>query len=409
MNQRISRRFLIKGIIATCLLAVSKVGLASMTMLVAIRIWPASMYTRITLESNLPLQYKQFALSNPDRIVLDITDLYLNPLLSEINTKILPNDPYIKQIRVAQFSEEIVRIVIELKQAIKPNMFNLDPFANFKYRFVVDLYPENEHNLQDKDEVGLLALLEHFNEGSLEQQISKESSKQEQKKTQIVVVIDPGHGGEDPGAIGFNQLKEKDVVLSISKRLKKLFAQDKTIRIVMTRDEDIFIPLNVRVAKARSLKADLFVSIHADAFTKPSARGSSVFILSKKGASSIAVKYLEQTQNESDQIGGISMSGDHYFDHTLLDLVQTSTMTNSRILAAQVLTQLKQINRLHKELVEQARFVVLKSPDVPSILVETAFISNPEEAKKLKGAKFQQQVAQALYIGIKRYLKYRKV
>lgn len=400
-----SRRLFIKGILATCLLAVSRVGYSAMTMLVAIRIWPASTYTRITFESNLPLQYEQFSLRDPERLVIDIGDLYLNPLLSDINSKVLPNDPYISRIRVAQHAPDVVRIVVELKQSVRPNIFNLQPFADYKYRFVTDLYPFDENKIQNKDEAALVALLEKFNAGNLNEHAVTKTKKREQ----IIVVIDPGHGGEDPGAIGHNKLKEKQVVLAIGKRLRTLLQKEKNIRVVMTREEDVFIPLRVRVAKARSLQADLFVSIHADAFTKKTAHGSSVFMLSKKGASSIAAKYLEQTQNESDQIGGISISNDHYLNHTLLDLVQTSTMSNSRVLAMQVLSQLQKINQLHKTTVEHARFVVLKSPDVPSILVETAFISNPAEAKKLASSKFQQQMAQAICNGIKHYLQFRKI
>ena len=216
-------------------------------------------------------------------------------------------------------------------------------------------------------------------------------------------MIDPGHGGEDPGAMGKYKTREKDVVLQIARRLRALIDKDAKMKAYMTRNEDVFIPLKVRVAKARKMQADLFVSIHADAFTNRSARGSSVFALSKTGATSNTARYLAQTQNEADLIGGVSRSGDRYVDHAMLDLVQTATINDSLKFGSEVLKLLGGVNKLHKNKVDQAGFAVLKAPEIPSILVETAFISNIEEERKLKTAKFQQQVAESIFKGIKAY------
>jgi N-acetylmuramoyl-L-alanine amidase len=220
-------------------------------------------------------------------------------------------------------------------------------------------------------------------------------------------MIDPGHGGEDPGAVGPSGLREKDVVLKVARLLKQTINAQAGMRAVLTRDEDIFIPLGVRVAKARQVKADLFISIHADAFTTPSASGSSVFALSSSGASSAAGKFLAQTQNESDAIGGVITKGsDPYLNKTLVDLTITATINDGLKLGKQVLSSIAKLNRLHNQqgTVEQAGFAVLKAPDIPSILVETAFISNPAEESKLRDPAFQKKMALAIFEGINRYI-----
>lgn len=398
-----SRRLLIKGIAAVCLLSVCRVGLSAQAQMVAVRVWPSSTYTRITLESNIPLAYRQFALPSPDRIVVDIDNVQLNSVLSNITSLVQRDDPYIKQLRVGQFDKKTVRLVIELKQGVNPNLFTLKPIAEFKHRLVVDLYPSRPSQYDDDP---LLALLEEFNKGDIEQ-VDKAIQPPRQNQA-LVVVLDPGHGGEDPGAIGYNKTKEKDVVLQIARRLRDLIKKEPNMKVYMTRNEDVFLPLKVRVAKARTLHADLFISIHADAFTRRDAKGSSVFALSTRGASSSAASYLAQTQNESDEIGGVSRSGDRYLDHTILDLVQTTTVGNSLILGDAILQQMKRVNPLHKKQVEQAGFAVLKAPDVPSVLIETAFISNPAEERRLKTASFQNQLAKAVLDGIKNYIKLRK-
>ena len=400
-----TRRLLVKGIAAVCLLSATRVGFAAPAQMVAVRVWPSSTYTRVTLESNMALTYKQYMLTNPKRLVIDIDDLNLNATFRNISTLVKTDDPYIKLIRVGQFDAKTVRLVIELKQDIKPNLFTLKPISEFKNRLVIDLYPA-QNNTGDDDP--LLALLNEFNKGQLDDNEPPVTTTIQKDKNKIIVVLDPGHGGEDPGAIGYYKTREKDVVLQIARRLRDLLKKEKNIAVHMTRNEDVFLPLIVRVEKARALRADLFISIHADAFIKRSVRGSSVFALSTKGASSSAANYLAQTQNEADEIGGVSRSGDHYLDHTILDLVQTITKSNSLILGNAILSKMKNVSTLHNSRVEKAGFAVLKAPDVPSVLVETAFISNLNEEKKLKTATFQNQMAKAIFEGIKEYIKLRK-
>lgn len=398
-----TKRLLIKGIAAACLLSVSRVGFAATAQIVAVRVWPSSTYTRITLESNVPLSYKQFSLTNPDRLVIDIENLNLNSTFRNITSLVQPQDPYIKKLRVGQFDQKTVRLVVELAQKSDPNLFTLKPIAEFKNRLVIDLYP----TAQNADDP-LFALLQEFNKGELDEDDPVIVQPPKKVNDKVVIVLDPGHGGEDPGAIGYYKTKEKDVVLQIARRLRDLIKKEQNMTVYMTRNEDIFLPLRVRVEKARSLHADLFISIHADAFSQRSAKGSSVYALSTKGASSSAASYLAQTQNEADEIGGVSRSGDRYLDHTILDLVQTTTTGNSLILGREILAKMKNVNTLHKKQVETAGFAVLKAPDVPSVLVETAFISNLNEEKKLKTASFQNQIAKAMFDGIKNYIKLRK-
>lgn len=402
-----TKRFLIKGIIATCLLSVTRVGFAAaMAQVVAVRVWPSSTYTRITLESNVKLNYKSAQLYNPDRMVIDIDNLNLNPILKTVSTKVLSRDPFIKSIRALQLDPKTVRIMIELKQGIDPNTFTLPPIAEFKHRLVVDLYPSKPATANDDP---LLALLEEYQKGDLnKKQAQIKSPTNKNKNSPIIVMLDPGHGGEDPGAIGYKRTREKDIVLQIARRTYSLLKKEHNIKVYMTRNEDVFIPLKVRVAKARSLHADLFISIHADAFASRSVRGSSVFALSTRGASSSAASYLAQTQNDADQIGGVSRSGDKYLDNTILDLVQKTTLSNGVLLGSAILNRMKNVNKLHKPSIEKAGFAVLKAPDIPSVLVETAFISNIAEEQKLKTAAFQNQVSKAIVDGIKDYLKRRK-
>ncbi|PHM72143.1 N-acetylmuramoyl-L-alanine amidase AmiC [Xenorhabdus kozodoii] len=399
-----SRRRLLKGAAAVWLLSVSPIGYAATSKVIAVRIWPASSYTRVALESNIPLKYRQFSLSNPDRIVIDLQGIQLNSILSGMGAQVQRRDPYLKLVRAGQFNPKTVRLVFEIKQPVAPRIFTLPPVAKFKHRLVLDLYPKKAANVADDP---LLALLEEYNSGNLEQHLPAQTPKSGKagKDRPIVIMLDPGHGGEDSGAIGKHKTREKDVVLQIARRLQALIKREPGMKVYMTRNEDVFIPLTVRVAKARKMRADLFVSIHADAFTNRSARGSSVFALSTKGATSNTARFLAQTQNEADLIGGVSKSGDKYLDHTMLDLIQTATINDSLKFGGEVLKRLGKINKLHKNSVDQAGFAVLKAPDIPSILVETAFISNLEEERKLKTAKFQQQVAESIFAGIKAYFK----
>ncbi|NHB97806.1 N-acetylmuramoyl-L-alanine amidase AmiC [Photorhabdus stackebrandtii] len=398
----LSRRRLLQGAAAMWLLSVSQVGYAASSKIIAVRIWPASSYTRVTLESNIPLKYRQFTLKNPNRIVVDLEDVQLNHTLKGMGEQVQSRDPYLKLVRTGQFDPKTVRLVFEVKQSVSPHMFTLKPVAEFKHRLVLDIYPAAGAN---KDDDPLLALLEEYNKGNLAEDLPAEIPKSGKagKDRPIVIMLDPGHGGEDPGAIGKYKTREKDVVLQIARRLRTIIQREPGMKVYMTRNEDVFIPLKVRVAKARKMRADLFVSIHADAFSNRAARGSSVFALSTKGATSNTARFLAQTQNEADQIGGVSKSGDKYLDHAMFDLLQTATINDSLKFGSEVLKRMGKVNKLHKNRVDQAGFAVLKAPDIPSILVETAFISNLEEERKLKTARFQQQVAESIFAGIKAY------
>ena len=406
-SQLVSRRRLLQGAGAMWLLSVSQVGLAAVSQVVAVRVWPASSYTRVTVESSQAIKYRQFALSNPERVVVDLEGVNLNSVLKGVAAQIRSDDPYIKSARVGQFDPQTVRMVFELKQGVKPQLFTLAPVANFKSRLVMDLYPSHVTPSINDEEDPLLALLEEYNQGDLNTPPSPAQSGPKPGKAgrdrPIVIMLDPGHGGEDPGAIGKYKTREKDVVLQIARRLRALIQKEGNMKAYMTRNEDIFIPLQVRVAKAQKQRADLFVSIHADAFTSRQPHGSSVFALSTKGATSTAAKYLAQTQNASDLIGGVSKSGDRYVDHTMFDMVQSLTVADSLKFGKAVLQKLGQVNHLHKGSVEQAGFAVLKAPDIPSILVETAFISNVDEERRLKTATFQQEMAESILAGIKAY------
>ncbi|POZ62507.1 N-acetylmuramoyl-L-alanine amidase [Chromobacterium alticapitis] len=393
-----SRRALLGVAAATFLLAVSRPGRAADSQIVALRIWPSSTYTRITLESAAAIQYKQFTLANPNRMVIDLQGVQLNGVLKDISSQIAKADPFIASARAGQFDPDTVRLVLDLKTEVKPQVFTLAPIAEYKNRLVVDLYPNGQ---QDDP---LLALLQDYSKGKMEQPPARVKPKAKDADRPIVVMLDPGHGGEDPGAIGLQGNREKDVVLKIGHQLKQLIDAEPNMHAYMTRSDDVFIPLGVRVAKARKLNADLFVSIHADAAPNRAARGSSVFALSEKGATSAFAKALAQTENNSDLVGGVKIaSKDKYLAHTLLDLTQTATINDSLKLGKTVLGQLGGLNKLHKNAVEQAGFAVLKAPDIPSILVETAFISNPDEEQRLITAEFQQQMANAIFSGVKSY------
>ncbi|MGP1930207.1 MAG: N-acetylmuramoyl-L-alanine amidase [Arsenophonus sp. ET-YP4-MAG3] len=398
-----SQRCFLQGIVVIILLIITPLGLASSLNIIAIRILPASNYTRITLESNIILKYRQFALSSPNRIIVDLRNLKLNAILKNIDNKISSRDPYLKSIRIGQFDQKTVRLVFEVKIHINLQIFNIAPITNFKHRLVIDFYPTSNFYSNDNQ---LLTLLKDYNKSKFDNVFQSKNKKLYKKKiNKLIIMIDAGHGGEDPGAIGKYKTLEKDIVLQIARRLKILINREPKMKVYMTRNEDIFIPLKVRVAKARKMQANLFVSIHADAFVNRKMKGSSIFALSTKGATSNTARYLAQTQNEVDLIGGVSKSGDKYLDHTIFDLVQTITINDSLKFGRKVLKRIASVNKLHKNIVDQAGFTVLKAPDIPSILIETAFISNIEEEKKLKTAKFQQQIAESIFRGIKDFLK----
>ena len=379
------------------------------------RVWPAREYTRVTIESLKPISNDQMILKNPDRLVIDLHDIELNDVLKNLSTKILSSDPNIKQIRVAKFNSQVSRVVIELRAESKINIFSLKPAGSYKHRLVIDVYPRvDEINalIQDKEKKDVSPTQKEIivlppPETKKEKIIQEAPSLQVQKSTtkKIVIAIDAGHGGEDSGARGASGSLEKNITLSIARKLKKEIDNDEQLRAVLTRDDDYFVPLRGRVIKARKLKADIFVSIHADAFTNPDAKGSSVFALSESGATSASARYLANKENESDLIGGVSLDDkDPMLAKTLLDLSQSATINDSVKLGNFVLDQLRDINDLHKSNVEQAGFAVLKSPDIPSILIETAFISNPKEEQALNNDEHQEILAKNILIGIKKYL-----
>jgi N-acetylmuramoyl-L-alanine amidase len=379
------------------------------------RVWPAREYTRVTIESLKPISNDQMILKNPDRLVIDLHDIELNDVLKNLSTKILSSDPNIKQIRVAKFNSQVSRVVIELRAESKINIFSLKPAGSYKHRLVIDVYPRvDEINalIQDKEKKDVSPTQKEIivlppPETKKEKIIQEAPSSQVQKSTtkKIVIAIDAGHGGEDSGARGASGSLEKNITLSIARKLKKEIDNDEQLRAVLTRDDDYFVPLRGRVIKARKLKADIFVSIHADAFTNPDAKGSSVFALSESGATSASARYLANKENESDLIGGVSLDDkDPMLAKTLLDLSQSATINDSVKLGNFVLDQLGDINDLHKSNVEQAGFAVLKSPDIPSILIETAFISNPKEEQALNNDEHQEILAKNILIGIKKYL-----
>ena len=384
------------------------------------RIWPALEYTRLTLESKEPIAHNFFIIKNPERLVLDLENVDLNTVLENISAKISPSDPYIMQARVGRFKPGVVRLVLDLKAEVKPQIFVLKPVAEYGHRLVLDIYPvqpvdpllalllKQENKLGSQNDNAAPAPDEPAAQTKNEEPRSAED-KQEKKPRQdvarlITIAIDPGHGGEDPGARGRDGTREKYVTLAIARKVKARVDEEPNMRGVLIRDSDYFIELQERVRKAQKIKADLFISIHADAYIKPHARGSSVFALSERGATSAAARWLANKENESDLIGGVNLDvRDPYLKQTLLDLAQTATINDSVKLGQAVLSELGNVNLLHRHSVEQAGFAVLKAPDIPSILVETAFISNPEEEKRLKEESYQNKIADAIVDGIKRY------
>ncbi len=409
----------------------------------AARVWPAQDYTRITLESDKPISFNMFTLSNPDRVVIDLNDVELHGVLEGITGKIGNDDPYIRSVRVAKYKPNVVRLVLDLKVAAKPQLFSLNPVAQYGHRLVLDVYPAvpadplmvlaNEAekklgpdtNAAPPQAASAAAAASAPASAGNEHASVKPADKVPTDKVAaapkpdapapankarkggartLIIVIDAGHGGEDPGAHGRHGTLEKNVTLAIARKLKKLVDETDNMHAVLTRDGDYFIELGNRVVKARNARADLFVSIHADSFVQSRASGSSVFALSEHGATSAAAKWLAKHENEADLIGGVNIKvKDPYLAKTLIDLSQTAQISDSLKLGGHVLRELRGVNTLHHHHVEQAGFAVLKAPDIPSILVETAFISNPKEELKLKDEAYQEKLARAILAGIKRY------
>jgi len=398
--------------------------------ILSVRVWPAADYTRVTLEHDAPggapLKFTQFSVKNPERLVVDIEGIEFNSVLESLSNKVAADDPYIKLLRAGRFKPGVVRLVMELKTEVQPQVFSLKPVGEYGSRLVLDVYPLNPPDpllsLLDKKEPAAPETVADAGRKEAAQEPATQPKPQVQAQAEtkpaepvkrntkpvvdrlVTITLDPGHGGEDPGAVGKGGSHEKDVVLSIAKRLKAKLDAEPNMRAVLTRDSDFFVPLHMRVQKARRVQADLFVSIHADAWISPDAKGSSVFVLSERGASSSQARWLAQKENEADLIGGVNIGvKDPFLARTLLDLSQTATINDSMKLGKAVLGELGGINALHRGAVEQAGFAVLKAPDIPSILVETAFISNPEEEKRLNDEAYQERMADAVLKGIRQY------
>jgi N-acetylmuramoyl-L-alanine amidase len=510
------RRVLKQALGGTLVMLLGPHELAWGAQLLAVRVWPASDYTRVTLESDTPLNATFFAVGNPHRLVIDIEGLELSARLRELVSKVRSDDPYIAGVRVGQNRPKVARLVIDLKQTVKPQVFGLPPVAAYQHRLVFDLYPTQAadpklalqappaaatpsgsaatasapgvasssaaapanvasssaslpasggspgaymsaptppgskpavpHVAQPtlpgssssdqaaeamNDALGdfIGGLKRPGGAGPADKALAKGAPKPSDKSAAdkladkgeerepvptgsskagaqrlVIVALDAGHGGEDPGAIGPSGLYEKDVVLSVAHKLRTLINSQSGMRAMLTRESDYFVPLHERVVKARRVQADLFVSIHADAFMNPLARGASVFALSETGASSAAARWMAKKENASDLVGGVNIKAkDASVMKALLDMSTTAQIKDSIKLGNAVLGNLGKVGRLHRGKVEQAGFAVLKAPDIPSILVETGFISNPEEESKLQDEDYQHKLANALLAGIQRY------
>ncbi len=455
------RRHFVHG--GTLVLLLGTQELARGATILAVRVWPAPDYSRVTIESDTPLSFTQNFVPNPPRLAVDVRGIDLNPALKELVAKVVASDPTIKGIRVGQFGPGIVRLVLDLKQPVTPQVFNLNPVAAYQHRLVFDLYPTQvadpletliAERMQDAtspapktasvaDPLGELiaqkadkttpgagsARAGDNNADITSRKIAgsalperadgqkglKDSDgpymsvpRPEATDRLIIIALDPGHGGEDPGAIGPGGTREKDVVLRLAHRLRERInastVNGNPMRVFMTRDSDFFVPLGVRVDKARRVHADLFISLHADAFFTPNPQGASVFALSQGGASSSAARWMAAKENKADLIGGLNVRAkDAQVTRALLDMSTTAQIKDSLVLGSAMLSQIKRVGKLHKGQVEQASFAVLKAPDIPSVLVEAAFISNPEEEAKLNSDDYQEHLADALMKGIEGY------
>ncbi len=479
-------------------LALGSGDLAFGASIVAVRLWPAADYTRVTLESDQALAEKHFLADGPNRLVIDIDGLELSPALRELFGRVQPDDPFIAGLRVGQNQPRVVRLVIDLKQPTAPQLFTLGPVAAYQHRLVFDLYPVRERDplltlIREKEAAEQQAAKEVRDAlGEFIGRVDKPSNApgtpaapfppatvtamgptatvtamgppapaplppmtampmpatptptpsastpstpltsaspaaprpstrpgattdpsppaplpplaQRKIDRLVVVAIDPGHGGEDPGASGPSGLHEKDVVLQLALQLRDKLNAVPNMRAMLTRDADFFVPLHERVRKAQRVQADLFVSIHADAFITPEARGASVFALSQGGASSAAARWMANRENAADAVGGVNLAArDPGVLRAMLDMSTTAQIRDSLRLGGEVLGQIGRVGKLHKGSVEQAGFAVLKAPDIPSILVESAFISNPDEEAKLRDPDYQAQLVAALTTGIQRY------
>ena len=433
--------------------------------IVAVRVWPSKDYTRLTIESDSEIKARQFFVAEPPRLAVDIDGIELIPALRELVGKVRADDPNILGIRVGQNAPGVVRLVIDLKRPMLPQVFSLPPVAAYQHRLVFDLYPAQpvdplEALIAERLAAGQAQAIPGTEPDALGSLMAEQAAKARtaapsapaipvrplsavpapvapvekeqppvvavapkvapeaaspgrdrngaaaQAKTDrlVIVALDPGHGGEDPGAIGPGGTREKDVVLQIAHRLRDRINQQPNMRAFLTRDGDFFVPLHVRVQKARSVKADLFISLHADAFFTAAPQGASVFALSEKGASSSAARWIADKENSADLVGGVNVKAkDAQVQRALFDMSTTAQINDSLKLGSAMLGEIGNVGKLHKPRVEQASFAVLKAPDIPSVLVETAFISNPGEEARLRSDAYQIQLADALMRGIGRY------
>ena len=435
--------------LGTLVLLLGRQHIARGATILAVRIWPAPDYSRVTIESDALLTVRQQFVASPPRLAVDIEGIELNPALRELVAKLKADDPYISGIRAGQFAPGVVRLVLDLKQPVLPQVFTLPPIAAYQHRLVFDLYPTQP---ADPLEALIAERMRDSRSGAtaptpaapaapvdpLGELIARQTTRPAPPTGQpnapvliapdadsarvtarngtaggstdrlIIVALDPGHGGEDPGAIGPNGTREKDVVLQIAHRMRDRInaasINGNPMRAFLTRDADFFVPLHVRVQKARRVQADLFVSIHADAFFTPRPQGASVFALSERGASSSAARWLADKENAADAVGGLNVRArDAQVQRALLDMSTTAQINDSLKIGSALLGEIGKVGKLHKPRVEQASFAVLKAPDIPSVLVETAFISNPDEEARLKSDEYQEQLADALMQGIRRY------
>jgi N-acetylmuramoyl-L-alanine amidase len=445
-----TRRGLLRLGLSAPLLALD-LPLASAGTILAVRVWPAPDYTRVTLEHASKPVFSHATLASPDRLMVDIEGIEANGQIRDVVSKVRPDDPYIAGVRIGLNRPGVVRLVFDLKQPVRPQLFTLNPVGDYQHRLVIDLHPVVERDplvalleqtkdepVRGNEEDPLVALLRERDPGhargpadspgpSVSETLAQSAERpadhaprpmqgkrparqsgepRDRPLRLATIAIDPGHGGEDPGAIGRRGTREKDVVLAIAQELRALIAAEPGMRAFMTRDGDYFVPLGTRVAKARRVQADLFVSIHADAFIKPTARGASVFVLSDRSASSTAARWLATRENRADLIGGVNLRArNREVASLLLEMSTKSQIMSSQVAANAVLGELRRVGHVHKPHVERAGFAVLKAPDIPSILVETAFISNPQEEARLADPRYQRTVAEAIFRGIRNYLR----
>jgi N-acetylmuramoyl-L-alanine amidase len=402
---------------------------ATGTVLLGVRIWPAKEYTRVTLEIDQPLQFTQTVLNDPPRLYVDLEGIDIDSQLRDMVSKVQADDPYIKSVRVGQNRPKVIRLVFDLKEPVKPQLFELAPVSIYKTRLVLDLYP-----IKAVDPLAALIAKAEILEPKVDKKpdvkdplgdLIKESGKEVPKpadrppdvaikpkpnqvpaiKRLVTIALDPGHGGEDPGAVGKGGTREKDVVLMIAKLLEQRINEEPNMRAYLTRNSDFFVPLAERVSKARRVQADVFVSIHADAFVDRRAKGASVFVLSERGASSAAARWIAAKENGADAVGGLNFKGQNKEVSNLLrELSATAQIQASTLLAKSVIKEMGSIGSLHSQGVEQAGFAVLRAPDITSILVETAFISNPDEEARLSDKTYQDKIANAVFKGLRTHL-----